>query len=283
MTAAEFAGRVQGSKGSNPLDCALHFYRLGMSVIPVPRPSATGDGKTPSLRWKRYQTERATEDQIRAWFQTDQNIAIITGTVSGVVVVDSDSPAALRWTTRHLHYTPWQVQTTRGFHLFYRYPAVAVRNKAKVDTRDGRLDLDVRGDGGYVIAPGSVHASGHVYQFAGDWSVPRSQLPSFWPGWLVRPRRSTRTPPRQRLTGDVVERARRYLAACPLPEIGAGSDMAVLSAACRLVRGFGLFPSEAVSLLWEWTGGRPGFTHEWVERKVVNAVRYGTEPVGGLR
>ena len=47
MTAAEFAGRVQGSKGSNPLDCALHFYRLGMSVIPVPRPSATGDGKTP--------------------------------------------------------------------------------------------------------------------------------------------------------------------------------------------------------------------------------------------
>lgn len=51
------------------------------------------------------------------------------------------------------------------------------------------------------------------------------------------------------MTGGVVERARRYLAAIPQPEIGSGSDTATLYAACRLVRGFGLSPDAAEALL----------------------------------
>jgi hypothetical protein len=86
-----------------------------------------------------------------------------------------------------------------------------------------------------------------------------------------------------RPTGDVVERARRYLAAIPKPEIGQGSDVAVLSAGCRLVRGFQLAEADVVALLWAWTGGRPGWTHEWIVQKVTHAARYGTEPIGALR
>ncbi len=82
---------------------------------------------------------------------------------------------------------------------------------------------------------------------------------------------------------DVIQRARRYLAAIPLPEIGAGSDSATLSAACRLVRGFGLPSEDAEALLWEWAGGRPGWTREWIALKVAHAERYGTEPLGALR
>jgi hypothetical protein len=81
----------------------------------------------------------------------------------------------------------------------------------------------------------------------------------------------------------VVDRARRYLASIPRPEIGAGSDAATLYAACRLVRGFGLTEGDAGALLWEWAGGRPGWTHAWITRKVAHASRYGTEPIGALR
>jgi hypothetical protein len=67
------------------------------------------------------------------------------------------------------------------------------------------------------------------------------------------------------------------------PEIGRGSDERTLYAACRLVRGFGLAEGDAVALLWAWAGGREGWTLEWIEAKVRNALRYGTEEIGGMR
>jgi hypothetical protein len=54
----------------------------------------------------------------------------------------------------------------------------------------------------------------------------------------------------------------------------------VFKAACRLTRGFGLSPADAKDLLWEWCGGRAGWTREWVAAKVENA-SYGKEPIGG--
>ncbi len=140
MTAAELASRLQGRKGSNPLDCALRFYRLGMSVIPIPRPQPgvpagqPGDGKTPTISWKKYQAKRASEAEIHEWFATDQNVAIVTGAISGVVVVDADSREAIAWVTSRLHYTPWQTRTSRGYHLFYDHPQVSVGNRTKIQT-----------------------------------------------------------------------------------------------------------------------------------------------------
>ena len=213
----------------------------------------------------------------------EQNIAIVTGEVSGVVAVDADSPTAIRWATRHLAYTPWQTQTSRGYHLLYQHPGSKIGNRAKIETGSGRLDLDVRGDGGLAMAPGSIHPSGVEYLRAGDWSVPLDRLPRFWVGWLRRPARAVVAPRFPNPSGDVVERARRYLAQIPRPEIGAGSDAATLYAACRIVRGFGVSESEATALLWEWAGGRPGWTHEWIAEKVRNALRFGSEPMGALR
>jgi hypothetical protein len=273
-----------------PLEQARRFVGLGLSVIPVPRPQAgvlagrPGDGKVPAIAWREYQTRVATDDELVAWFGEPMNIAVITGVVSDAVVVDADSPDALRWCTRNLPYTPRQTRTARGFHLWYGHPGVRVPNCAHLQTRDGRLAIDVRGDGGYVIAAGSIHASGVEYLEAGDWTAPRTHLPRFWPGWLQRPTRPAVPRPReQRPTGDTINRARRYLAAIPLPEIGAGSDTATLSAACRLVRGFDLSGRDAQALLWEWAGGRPGWTRDWIAEKVRHAMRYGTEPIGALR
>jgi len=272
--------------GATSLDHARRLHRLGLSVIPVPRAGGRLDGKIPVLPWKEYQTRLPTDDELVQLFGTNlaTNYAIVTGSVSDLVVVDADSPEARRWCVKRLPYTPWQCKTSLGYHLYYRHPGVPVRNRARIQTQDGRLAIDVRGDGGYVIAPGSVHASGAVYAEAGDWTAPRSDVPRFWPGWLARPHQTpVMTVTRSRPSGGVVTRARKYLAAIPRPEIGNGSDVATLSAACRLVRGFELAPADAETLLWEWTGGRPGFTPDWIAAKVAHALRYGSEPVGGLR
>jgi hypothetical protein len=262
----------------------------GLSVIPVPPPRPgvpaghPGDGKVPAIAWREYQSRLASDSEIAAWFKTEQNIAIVTGAISGVVAVDADTPDACRWVTRHPPYSAWQTKTPRGYHLFYRHPGRPVPNRARIDTRDdGRLALDVRGDGGFVIAPGSRHASGATYVQAGDWSVPRERLPVFWEGWIARPQRPARQVPPTRPSGNLTERARRYLASVPRPEIGQGSDSATLYAACRLVRGFGLSASEAECLLWEWAGNRDGWTQEWLQRKAAHAERHGTEPIGALR
>jgi hypothetical protein len=273
------------------LDSARQLVARGLSVIPVPMPQdgvppgEPGDGKTPMLPWREYQTRLPTDRELTEWFGgAAMNVAVITGALSRVVVVDADASDALRWCTRHLAYTPWQTQTARGFHLWYRHPGVVVPNRARLATEVGRLAIDVRGDGGYVIAPWSLHASGVEYEYAGDWTVPIEQIPRFQPGWVQRAARPVGArPATPRMTGDVVERARRYLAAIPPPQIGCGSDRDTLYAACRLIRGFELSAADAEALVWEWAGGRQGWTRDWVARKVAHAQRYGSEPLGALR
>jgi len=286
---------TQQTAMATQLEIARRLLELGLSVIPIPParsgvpPGQPGDGKVPAIAWKEYQTRLPTAHEIDTWFGAEpMNLAVVTGAISGVVVVDADDRTALRWATRHLKYTPWQSRTGKGWHLWYRHPGVRVPNKARLNTADGKLKLDVRGDGGFVVSPGSVHASGVEYQFAGDWSRPRESVPFFWLGLLSRPQPPTPRPParppiRTTTGADVIVRARAYLAAIPPPMIGSGSDAATLYAACRLVRGFALNASEAEDLLWEWCGGRPGWTRAWVADKVRHAERYGTEPIGALR
>lgn len=269
------------------LEFALDMLARGLSVIPVPPPvpgtpaNKPGDGKTPVVKWKRWQSELPSERQVRRWFRREQNVAVLTGALSGVVVVDLDGDDAVEWWSTRRPYTPWQTQTSRGFHVWYRHPGVEVRNKVHVDTGTDDVHIDIRGDRGYVIAHGR-HMSGSTYQRAGDWKACRHRAPVFWPGWLATPERVR--PPRRRVRafvgGRVEERARRYLAAIPVPEIGSGSDDATYRAACVLARDFALDDETAFALLWEWAGDRPGWTEDWVRAKVAHARQYGRHQEG---
>jgi hypothetical protein len=264
------------------LDEARGLWARGLSVVPVPAPGPQGDGKVPAIAWKAYQQRRATEAELSAWFAAgDQNLGVVTGAVSGVVVLDADSPEALAWLTRHVPYTPWQTKTARGFHLFYRHPGGRVPNRSKVRVATGRLAVDVRGDGGYVIGPGSTHRSGARYQWAGDWRETRAALPVYSAAWLPAACLVPVARPPVASSSDAVTRARAYLARVPVPAIGQGSDQTTFALAARLVRGFALPESETVALLDAWAGDRPGWDVGWLARKVRAAVRYGTEPVGG--
>ena len=151
-----------------------------LSVIPLaPRE------KKPSTTWTAFQHARPSRDNLTAWFgnSADRNLGIVTGAVSGVIAIDCDSPEAIAWADTHLPPTPMITRTFRGEHRFFRHPGVPVRNAARIKTGNGRLALDVRGDGGYVVGPTSQHPSGATYERFGAWP-PIDELPVFEPAWL---------------------------------------------------------------------------------------------------
>lgn len=134
---------------SSCLDAALAYIREGYSVIPV-----RSADKRPQIKWEPFQQRKATSEEITAWWQQwpDANIGIVCGAVSGITVVDVDGEkgrVSARGLTRALPPTR-VVKTPHGHHLYYAYTP-------DLHTGAGFLDgLDVRNDGGYVVAPPSM-------------------------------------------------------------------------------------------------------------------------------
>ena len=82
---------------------------------------------------------------------------------------------------------------------------------------------------------------------------------------------------------DVLERARRYLAAIPPAVAGQRGDVRTFHVCCRLARGFGLATGDALSLLADWNGRcDPPWSERELLAKLDHANRYGREPIGGL-
>jgi hypothetical protein len=137
----------------------------GWSIFPLkPR------SKVPAVRWEPYQHRLATLEELEQWFTTPgYNIGVATGALSKVFVIDADTPEAVTWAMTNLPPCGLRVRTSKGMHFYYDYPVDrAVRNKARI--REG---VDVRGEGGFIVAPGSVHPSGHIYTREGNgwvWS-----------------------------------------------------------------------------------------------------------------
>ncbi len=163
---------------------AALYCRMGLSVIPCCWPTPDGRcgcgrghqgrdiGKRPLVAWKTYQEELAHADQVDEWWMRwpDANIGIVTGAVSGIVVLDADGPKGLESLDSFGSTSTWVSKTGRdegGRHVFYRHPGPQVR----IENRTGLLPgLDVRGDDGYVIAPPSLHRSGRKYTWVtGPW------------------------------------------------------------------------------------------------------------------
>lgn len=91
-----------------------------------------------------------------------------------------------------------------------------------------------------------------------------------------------REPERLR-AGDVLERARRYVAAIPPAVAGRHGDTATFRVCCRLVRGFSLDDDEALAALADWNSAcEPPWSEQELRAKVEAARKYGREPIGGL-
>ncbi|WP_312017672.1 phage/plasmid primase, P4 family [Bradyrhizobium liaoningense] len=129
-------------------------------------------------------TDRKT---IKQWWAAnpDANIGIATGKISNLVVVDVDgedgkkSLAELVKTYGRLPKTP-KVKTGRGVHYYFRAGRKPFGNSV------GSLGagVDIRGDGGYVVAPGSVHRSGKFYRFLSGRDLDDIEIAQA-PEWLI--------------------------------------------------------------------------------------------------
>src|SRR5262249_4377369 len=126
--------------------------------------------------WKPLQTNRPTDADLVLWFgnRHRHNIALVTGAISRIVFVDTDSAAGEAWVEAHLPPTPLRTRTSRGHHYGYRHPGSRVPNR--VQLADG---VDISGDGGYVVAPGSRHRSGIYYVEVEPWPMSFDGLPVF--------------------------------------------------------------------------------------------------------
>jgi len=107
-------------------------------------------------------------DQIAAWWGQwpDANIGLATGAASGLYVVDCDGPDAESSLARYGEMPETLVSVTgNGRHLVFAYPREGLFKNTAKKLGPG---LDTRGEGGYILAPPSVHPSGHVYRWASD-------------------------------------------------------------------------------------------------------------------
>ncbi len=159
--------------GMSAAEIAVHLAtKCGFSVIPLHR----GTKITCLREWTPYQTQAADEDQIVKWGQKFPgcNWGCVAGVVSDLVVFDCDDEAAYRWAQVHLPTTPVKVKTSRGWHLYYHHPGPEyVDDLRATDPRKDGVHAELRRDGQYAVAPGSVHESGAIYtadvEFPGVW------------------------------------------------------------------------------------------------------------------
>lgn len=188
-----------------PLQAALTYAARGWPVIPCHSPGPDGcschqpdchsPGKHPAVA-RGLHNATLDRTQIRRWWhhQPDRNIGIRTGAASGLVVLDIDpdhggTDSLQRLVAKHGRFPAGpRVRTgSGGWHLYFAHPGTPIRNTA--GTRLG-VGIDVRGDGGYVIAAPSRHASGNHY----IWHDFTSALPEL-PDWSLEQLTSRRVKP----------------------------------------------------------------------------------------
>jgi len=154
---------------TSTLPAALDLAARGFLVFPVSRQ------KRPlvSRNWQEVATR--DEKQLRAlWNQfPEANPAVLA---DGLVVIDTDGPEAeeLLSGMPALPRT-YTVKTARGYHRYFRLPSgVRVKN-SKLSPH-----IDVKSDGGYVVAAGAIHESGVVYTVIDTAEIAAA------PEWVIR-------------------------------------------------------------------------------------------------
>jgi len=188
----------QSLRNLSTADAVSLYLSLGWSIFPL-RPKdklpyvellpvktdadgkqeQTGTGKA-KRTWELFQKAQPQPETVTAWLKRapEMNIAIVCGAVSGIVVLDIDSEegeAIAR--EKGLPRTP-VVKTGKGRHYYFKHPGMPISNFAR------KLPgVDLRGDGGYVVGPPSVHPSGAVY----TWEVGPGECDlAEMPGWLLK-------------------------------------------------------------------------------------------------
>lgn len=155
------------------LTWALYYQNLGLSLIPL-------KGKIPLIPWKEFQTRRANEKEIKEWWEKypNGNIGILTGPITGRLILDIDGEAGQRSIKPFSIPVTQTVRTRRGYQIHFKW----VGDVGYKTTVAGILPgVDVRGDGGIGILPPSFCSDGTRYEWINDTTKPLAEPPQ----WLL--------------------------------------------------------------------------------------------------
>lgn len=163
----------------NILDAArFYVHEMGWSVIPL-----KDKDKIPAIpSWKELQKRLPTDQELVNWFGSGKprNIGIVTGAISNLDVLDLDSPQAVSYAEQHFFKSHLIVQTAKGQHWYYSHKTGSKNFQGRADMPN----IDLRAEGGYVVAPPSLHPTGARYTWltenfsAGTILSPLPELPS---------------------------------------------------------------------------------------------------------
>ncbi|MDE3039859.1 MAG: bifunctional DNA primase/polymerase [Nitrospirota bacterium] len=185
---------------------ALTHAARGWRVLPL-------EGKIPIL--KKWPTLATTDpDTIRTWWtqRPTANVGIATGEQSGLLVLDvdpanggEDTLSALEAQYGALPQTVEVITGTGGRHYYFQHSGGAIRNSA------GKLGpgLDVRSEGGQVVAPPSLHPdTGRAYEWEAAHHPDDMALASV-PEWLLDKLTAKPERTRSHMSGETILRGQR--------------------------------------------------------------------------
>lgn len=276
---------------SDVLAYALAYCQAGLSVVPWDAVQ-----KTTTRKWKLGVVPPMTEAEIEDWwrYHPHDQLGILTGTPSGIIVVDADSEDAvpfLRSKGVPIDSTPWITSTGRGYHFGFRAPeGVKIRKTVKL-YGPGKPPVDICGERAVAVMPPTLHRSGKYYEWKNDdidLVELIDSLPVFDPAWfrpdfeLVitdQPETSTGSAHLDWDTedeGGLVTGAKRWLAlAAPAVE-GNNGDKHTFAVCASLYKDFGLTLKQAWALLLEWNKRcLPPWPEPMLRRKLEEAAAHG--------
>lgn len=186
-----------GATGGEPLhggevvmDDIATYRRYRISYFPLRKKS-----KRPLLdEWTVFQTRPPLQEEDKVWETRKllDQVAIVTGQVSGYIVLDEDNPPIFQaWLKENNYHLPPtatvktssfkddQGNTHQKFHYYFKHPGGRVKNMIKQIP-----GADIKGDGGYCVAPPSIHPGGEQYEWCFGLTLddyPDTPVPS----WLL--------------------------------------------------------------------------------------------------
>jgi hypothetical protein len=243
-------------------------------------------GKHPAETWKHIPADRPELVPTAS-----QGVGIATGARSGVFVVDLDVKNGIDGIAAlaklgEIPPTRAVATPSGGFHLYFKHPGFPVRNSAP-NSNPLAPGVDVRGEFGYVVAPGSPHVNGGRYSVAADLPIADA------PAWLLsRPelRRSEDkvAQPAAEIEGRFakvprewrIARAKAWLSKEPAAISGDGGSGATMRAIAGVVRGSVLTDPEMVlEAIVEWNARCvPPWEGRELAHKIDQAVHHSTIP-----
>jgi len=175
------------------LSAAQYCLSKGVPAIPI------GKDKMPirGCNWKKYQSRLPTEYELIRMFSNPgiTGTAIICGDVSnGLCVRDFDDNRSFdKWADQYPYLAKAcpQAKTKRGKHVYFRSP-ISVPTQSM-----GRGKGEIRGNGGYVIIPESMHPDGGQYLWLAGEAPDFDDLPSIDPSYFCPPGRTIKQSVRQ--------------------------------------------------------------------------------------